>query len=373
MKARNALTYVFLCVVLLVALASLLLAYPSRPGVSSSALLIDPQCPGGKPPPCATPGPTPKNPSPPRRRNRPAPATSNQSRTDESAAVERTYWESIRVSTDPQDFKSYLEKYPNGQFATLARNRLQQLRAAKSSPSPGPATLGVSNLPRTRTNQAGIEFVLIPAGSFMMGSNGPAIERPMHQITINYEFHMGKYEVTQAQWQRVMGNNPSLYADCPKCPVEQVSWNDAQSFIEKLNQTADGYVYRLPTEAEWEYACRARTTGDYAGTLRELAWYSENSGKKTHAVGGKQPNAWGLADMHGNVWEWCEDWYHQTYYGAPNDGGAVLSGENLTDRTVRGGSWYDLPTYLRSASRASATPDYRGSWIGFRVVAVRAQ
>jgi formylglycine-generating enzyme required for sulfatase activity len=255
------------------------------------------------------------------------------------------YWESIRLSTDPEDFKAYLKKYPNGQYSDLAQNTLRRLEAAKSStnpntsnpnpsfPNPSPTNPGTansssSNFPRTRTNQAGIEFVLIPAGSFMMGStNGEANEKPVHQVTINYSFYMGKYEVTQAQWQSLMGNNLSNFRDCGgNCPIEHVSWEDAQNFINKLNESNDGFRYRLPTEAEWEYACRAGTTGDYAGNPSEMAWYWENSGIKTHAVGGNQPNAWGLFDMHGNVWEWCQDWYHGTYYGAPTDGSAWLSG-----------------------------------------------
>jgi formylglycine-generating enzyme required for sulfatase activity len=207
----------------------------------------------------------------------------------------------------------------------------------------------------------------------MMGSNSNDNEKPVHEVTISQPFYMGKYEVTQAQWQAVMGNNPSYFKDCGgNCPVEQVSWDDAQSFINKLNESNDGFRYRLPTEAEWEYACRAGTTGDYAGNLSEMAWYSENSGNKTHAVGGKQPNAWGLADMHGNVFEWCQDWYHETYYGAPTDGSAWLSRGEQKYRVLRGGSWsYLAASYARSAIRGSNTPDIRYTTVGFRVVAVR--
>jgi formylglycine-generating enzyme required for sulfatase activity len=299
-----------------------------------------------------------------------APANDNKSKPDESAANERTYWESIRLSTDAEDFKAYLLKYPNGQYSDLARNTLRRLEAAKST-----ANSSSSNMPRTRTNQTGIEFVLIPPGSFMMGStNGDADEKPAHQVTINYSFYMGKYEVTQAQWQSVMGNNPSNFKDCANCPVEQVSWDDAQNFVNKLNESNDGFRYRLPTEAEWEYACRAGTTGDYAGNLSEMAWYSENSGSKTHAVGGKRPNAWALADMHGNVWEWCQDWYHETYHGAPTDGSAWLSGGEQKYRVVRGGSWVYRAASMRSAFRSYGTPGLRYGNGGFRVVAsARAQ
>ena len=168
-----------------------------------------------------------------------------------------------------------------------------------------------------------------------------------------------------------MGNNPSHFKECGNCPVETVSWDDTQKFIERLNGMNDGYTYRLPTEAEWEYACRAGTTGDYAGNLTEMAWYSENSGNKTHAVGGKQPNAWGLADMHGNVWEWCQDWYHETYYGAPTDGSAWLSGGEQKYRVLRGGSWSPDASGLRSAARGNdLSPGYSNLFIGFRLVAV---
>lgn len=218
-----------------------------------------------------------------------------------------------------------------------------------------------------------IELVGIPPGSFMMGStNGGAHEKPALQVAINYSFYMGKYEVTQSQWQSVMGNNPSSFKDCPNCPVEMVSWNDAQKFIQRLNGINDGYTYRLPSEAEWEYACRAGTTGDYAGNLNDMAWYDQNSGSKTHAVGGKQPNAWGLFDMHGNVWEWCQDLYHETYYGAPTDGSAWLSGGEQKYRVLRGGSWTFDATALRSAGRYwYGSPGDGGNDNGFRVVAVR--
>jgi formylglycine-generating enzyme required for sulfatase activity/serine/threonine protein kinase len=225
--------------------------------------------------------------------------------------------------------------------------------------------------PRTRTNQAGIEFVLIPPGTFMMGStNGEPVEKPIHQVTINYSFYMGKYQVTQAQWNSVMGNNPSLYKG-EDLPVESVSWNDAHQFIQKLNQRHDGYIYRLPTEAEWEYACRAGTRGDYAGDLDSMAWYANNSGHKTHPVGKKAPNSFGLFDMHGNVWEWCQDWNHENYNGAPADGSPWLSGGAQKYRVLRGGSEDDEGINLRSAYRYGSTPDYRNGDCGFRVVAIR--
>jgi formylglycine-generating enzyme required for sulfatase activity len=146
-----------------------------------------------------------------------------------------------------------------------------------------------------------IEFVQIPAGSFMMGSDYGGRESPRHQVTISRAFGMGKYEVTQAQWQAVMRNNPSSFSGCPGCPVESVLWEDVEKFIAKLNELDGGHSYRLPTEAKWEYACRAGTTGDYAGVLDAMAWHGENSDGKTHPVGTKQPNAWGLYDMLGVI------------------------------------------------------------------------
>src|SRR6266404_7386825 len=221
-----------------------------------------------------------------------------------------------------------------------------------------------------------LEMVEIPKGSFCMGSNdGEANEKPVHQVTINYSFYIGKYEVTQAQWQAVMRNNPSSFkGEIPgplfNLPVEQVSWDDAQSFINKLNEGNDGFRYSLPTEAEWEYACRAGTTGDYAGNLSEMAWFAENSENRTHNVGEKQPNGWGLFDMHGNVWEWCQDWYHDSYNGAPTDGSAWLGGVQLY-RVLRGGSWGNKDAAsLRSASRSRNTPDNRFYDKGLRLVAV---
>jgi formylglycine-generating enzyme required for sulfatase activity len=371
---------------LLFSLAALLLII--IPSTKPSASAGTPQGKGGEVIAKPTPTPTPKKTtptkrSPPRNSKTSQPAKS----ANDAASAEMIFWNSIKDSTNPDDFKAYLKKYPNGQFASLAENRLKTLEAPNSSTKPGttnprstnpaatnpnPTTSNMSNMPRTRTNQTGIEFVFIPTGSFMMGStNGGADEKPGHQVTISQAFYMGKYEVTQAQWRTVMGNNPSNFKDCGgNCPVEQVSWDDAQNFINKLNESNDGFSYRFPTEAEWEYACRAGTTGDYAGNLDEMAWYSENSGSKTHAVGGKQPNAWGLADMHGNAWEWCQDWYHNSYNGAPSDGSAWLNGGEQKDRVLRGGSWGNSASVLRSAYRYGFPPVTRHYWVGFRVVAV---
>jgi formylglycine-generating enzyme required for sulfatase activity len=247
-----------------------------------------------------------------------------------------------------------------------------QTPPAKVSQTPAPAKPR-AKLGEIVQNQMGMQLVYVPAGSFTMGENADNlnIAKPLHQVTFKDGFYIGKYEVTQAQWQAVMGNNPSNFKDCGvNCPVENVSWEDAQSFIDKLNERNDEFSYRLPTEAEWEYACRAGTTGAYAGDLGKMAWYFDNAGRRTHAVGGKRPNDWGLADMHGNVREWCQDWYHETYDGAPTDGSAWLSVGSRKTRVVRGGSWDFVDTLLTSAARDEHKPTIRYQDIGFRLVAV---
>jgi formylglycine-generating enzyme required for sulfatase activity len=163
-----------------------------------------------------------------------------------------------------------------------------------------------------------MEFVLIQAWTFQMGSNnGEPNEKPVHMVRISRPFYLGKYEVTQAQWEAVMGNNPSQFKGDPNSPVENVSWDDVQEFIKRLkrlNTRESGVKYRLPREAEWEYAAQAGTTTAYSfgndpSQLGEYAWYGENANGETHPVGQKKPNPWGLYDMHGNVWEWVQDWY----------------------------------------------------------------
>ena len=216
------------------------------------------------------------------------------------------------------------------------------------------------------------EMVELPAGSFAMGSNsGEPDEKPLHNVTIAYPFAIGKTEVTQAQWRAVMGNSPSYFEACgDDCPVEQVSWDDVQDFIRKLNAKT-GKHYRLPSEAEWEYACRAGDQQDYCGSDdgNKVAWTSYNSGsiffRTPHPVATKQPNAFGLYDMSGNVWEWVEDNYHPNYNGAPSDGSAWMNGSM---HVLRGGSWgYDQP-YSRAAARSKFGSNYRYYSYGFRLV-----
>jgi formylglycine-generating enzyme required for sulfatase activity len=211
------------------------------------------------------------------------------------------------------------------------------------------------------------DMVVIPSGEFEMGSgNGSSDEKPIHSVSIN-AFALGKTEVTQGQWRAVMGSNPSNFSSCgDDCPVEEVSWNDAQTFIQKLNAKT-GKQYRLPSEAEWEYACRAGGKHEYCGSdnVDSVAWYESNSGKSTHPVSRKQPNAFGVYDMSGNVWEWVEDSYHDSYNGAPTNG-SVWQGDGAK-RVLRGGSWYDRPQYARAANRYRVEPSGRNYSGGFRV------
>lgn len=210
-------------------------------------------------------------------------------------------------------------------------------------------------------NPFGMEFMPINAGSFMMGSEkGRDDEKPVHQVTIGKAFLMGRYEVTSAQWKAVMGKDPSNYKG-QDFPVQFVSWNDAQEFIRRLNEKHDGYIYRLPTEAEWEYACRAATTGDMT--------YYEVALDKIHTVGYRHPNDWGIYDMQGNVSEWCQDWYEKNYYGG-SPGTDPQGPARGQQRVKRGGSWYDTGSTTLSSAREGQRPDEVLDSDGFRVVAV---
>ena len=213
----------------------------------------------------------------------------------------------------------------------------------------------------------GMEFVWVPAGEFRMGSTSSVAagaERPVTQVRISRGYWLGKYEVTQAEWQGVMGTNPSEFSGCGQCPVENVSWNDAQEFIQLANAATGGNRYRLPTEAEWEYAARAGTTGDRYGNLDAIAWYVENSGDRTHPVGQKAPNAWGLHDMLGNVWEWVEDWGDDYPGGVVTDPRGPVSG---SVRVFRGGGFARDASDCRSSYRSGAGPRY-DLFLGFRLL-----
>jgi formylglycine-generating enzyme required for sulfatase activity len=233
------------------------------------------------------------------------------------------------------------------------------------------------------TNSIGMKLVSISAGTFMMGSPESEEERSedevQHEVTLTKDFYLGVTQVTQAQYQKVMGENPSYFqgdkvkGDSSNHPVEMVSWEDVVEFCKKLSalpeEKAAGRVYRLPTEAEWEYACRAGSTTAFSfeespEQLGDYAWYDDNSGDRTHPVALKKPNALGLFDMHGNVWEWCSDCYGEYPEGAVSD---PTGSEEGSIRVLRGGSWHYEAAGCRSASRAGGSPSFRDNFIGFRV------
>jgi len=219
------------------------------------------------------------------------------------------------------------------------------------------------------------EMIVVSAGSFLMGTPeaaqtaSRASEGPQRHVTLK-AFAIGKFEVTQAQWTEVMGDDPSANKGA-SLPVENISWNAANTFVQKLSEKT-GKPYRLPTEAEWEYAARAGSATAYAfgneeALLSEHGWFDGNSGMETHPVGEKPANNFGLHDTHGNVWEWVQDCYHESYVGAPGDGSAAPE-YNACDRVSRGGSWYDIPEVLRSAYRYKDGPNNVVSGMGLRVV-----
>ena len=215
------------------------------------------------------------------------------------------------------------------------------------------------------------EFVEIEPGEFLMGCSSErddcsADERPAHQVKLTSGFEIGKYEVTQAQWTWVMGSNPSHFRG-PVLPVENVSWLATHEFIGRLNRVGGPYLYRLPTEAEWEYAARAGVPGQPIGNLDEVAWQGANSEARTREVGTKRPNAWGLHDMLGNVWEWCSDRYGADYYSKSpvSDPRGPSLGES---RVMRGGSWYRYAWFLRYSARLRDRPDAAYRHVGFRCV-----
>ncbi len=228
------------------------------------------------------------------------------------------------------------------------------------------------DIPKTYTNSIGMKFILIPAGEFMMGSEENDSEKRVHKVKINKPFYLGIYPVTQREWKEVIGINPS-YIKGDELPVENVSWDDVQEFIKKINEKEGTSKYRLPSEAEWEYAARAGTTtkysfGDDESELGDFAWYADNSGSKTHEVGQKKPNSWGLYDMHGNVWEWVQDSWHDNYKGAPEDGSAWEGDGSI--RVFRGGGWGTDARSCRSAVRDYIDPGYRSYDLGFRLLRI---
>ena len=286
---------------------------------------------------------------------------------------DRALWDGVKDSRDVNDFKAYLNKFPNGLFADVAANRIRALGVA----SPAPLVQSAPAQPVPRAGQIVKdcadcpEMVVIPAGSFEMGSNETSGEQPVHRVNV-LSFLLGKTEVTQGQWKAVMGSNPSSFSSCgDDCPVERVNWNDAQEFAERLSQKT-GKQYRLPSEAEWEYAARAGTStkwsfGDNESQLGDYAWFRGNSQAKTQRVAQKRPNAFGLFDMHGNVWEWVQDCWHDNYAAAPTDGSAWTTSCSDTRQGLRGGSGDLVSANLRSANRSRMAPYFSFYNVGLRL------
>jgi len=219
-----------------------------------------------------------------------------------------------------------------------------------------------------------MEFVLIPAGTFQMGSmtGYTKDDQPVHTVNITKPFYMAKYPCTQAQWEQLMGSNPSCFKGNPSRPVDSVSYDmitEPDGFIDRMNELGQG-TFRLPTEAEWEYACRAgRTTEYYWGNTMndDYCWYRSNANSRTHPVGQKLPNSFGLYDMSGNVWEWCRDWYGSTYYSVSSSDDPKGPGLG-SSRVIRGGGWYHYAHLCRSAVRNDYTPSSADDGGGFRLV-----
>ena len=336
--------------------------------------------------------------------------------------IEEIMWANAKVATDKAPVQAYLTEFPNGSNAAAARIKLRQLEAAgggasisTSTNKPAPTDNGGQTTSRPssppvnspapgslRKNANGLEFVYVPAGDFLMGSSDAEIdealaecnkfstgcerawysaESPKRKVSFRTGFWITRYEITQAQWKSIMGNNPSKFKDCGElCPIENVSFDDAQEFIRRLNLGNDGFEYSLPSEAQWEYAARAGTATPFAygNSLSSLQAnfngnypYSSTKNKfiqKTVPVGSYQPNAWGIYDMHGNVWEWTLDTY-SSYVGAPTDGSPNIVAADSNLRVLRGGSWYYFGGNARSAGRSAQANNAKDNGVGVRVVA----
>jgi uncharacterized protein (TIGR02996 family) len=275
-----------------------------------------------------------------------------------------------------------LRARPAGPEAPAQEVRLQELLAS-----------GVRPWAPLRTNSIGMQFALIRPGTFLMGSPDSEAERysdegPVHEVEITSPFYLGVHPVTQAQFKKVMGKGPSHFSGNPQHPVEQVSWDDAVELCQRLSDMAEEKrrkrLYRLPTEAEWEHACRAGTTTPFAfGDSLSSAQANFDGARPygaapagpfrqmTTKVGSFAPNAWGLFDLHGNVWEWCADWYDENYYQqSPRQN--PQGPQNGQSRVLRGGSWYSGGRNCRAARRLMRAPGYRYYFLGFRVVLLSA-
>lgn len=283
----------------------------------------------------------------------------NKLQADAGAKAEQSLWQQTEQSNDKAAITAYLSQHPAGRNAATARLKLAQIEKEEAEMKPGKVFRDCPECP---------DMVVIPAGSFQMGGDIYDSEKPIHPVIIGKAFALGKTEVTQSQWRVVMGNNPSDFSSCgDDCPVEKVTWNNAQEYVRKLSAIT-GKTYRLPSEAEWEYACRAGGNHTYCGgdDLDALAWPVSVFSGNVHPVAGKQANAFGLYDMSGNVWEWVEDCWNKSYIGAPSDGSAWTSGK-CDVRMLRGGSSYSKSAFVRSAFRDRDYTAGRLSGTGFRL------
>ena len=304
--------------------------------------------------------------------------------------VEQRLAEIAKLGRDIPEFSGAAMMVPPGSPAVAPFDEKQakghQLRWSKQL-----------KVPVEMANSIGMEFNLVPPGEFQMGSPPEYVaqmvadakaqnlpdwytqrlpcEAPRHRVRITKPFYLAMREVTQAEYERVMGDNPSRFKDNPACPVETVSWEEASAFCRQLSELPQEQAarseYRLPTEAEWEWACRAGTATRWSGTdeevaLQERAWTGHNAEGRTHPVGQKTPNAWGFFDMHGNVWEWCQDWFSMDYYGTSplDDPSGPATG---SERVNRGGCFGDGGARCRASYRTGGGPGHRNVGLGFRV------
>jgi formylglycine-generating enzyme required for sulfatase activity len=294
--------------------------------------------------------------------------------TDVTAYEKRDVSADLKKAAWSRFLTTYSEDNPYSTEDNTIRNKAQTQLAywgtVKTPISRPVGNVKSADLPSI-SNSIGMQLVLVQPGTFQMGSDdGKVEEKPVHSVTISKPFYIGKYEVTQKQWRDVMGTNPSKYQGDNR-PVESVSWNDAQDFIRKLNEKEGTTKYRLPTEAEWEFAARGSTQSNgykFAGSsnVADVAVYRENSGGETKPVGIKRPNELGIYDMSGNVWEWCWDWYDAYSSTAQSDPKGPTSGSY---RVLRGASFFSLDNSCRVASRSGVgNPDGRSGIYGFRCV-----
>lgn len=342
----------------------------------------------------------------------------NQKRKDamlDAEKAETVFWQTVFYENTLSSYRTYLKRYPGGKFATKARQLIGVLEYQSTDRQTflGNKVSGISIIKLiylfssviliaivsiiylstkktepiqksdiqqyasnvvAKNNSLAPQMVLVKGGEFRMGDNNSQYtwEKPAHKVIVP-DFYIGKYEVTQKEWTDIMGNNPSSFKGCDNCPVESVSWNDVHDFIKKLNQKT-GKTYRLPTEAEWEYAAGggANNRTKWAGTNLEnelgiYAWYDMNSGGKPHPVGTKKPNNLGIYDMSGNVWEWCIDWYASDYYNSAPLSSPKGAPSGLF-HVVRGGSWNRAATGSRVANRDYGQPDIIWRSFGFRLL-----